>query len=125
MAQVRSFRTFVELDERNLTANSVRARLDAVLDDGTYSTLLDDRGWAGGHIEDWTIAQIELTARTVVGPDEAMVSRGETAEQMAEGYRQGLQDTLSRAGFDVANLNFDALPNVVELGPRLLARLDS
>jgi hypothetical protein len=123
VAQVRRLKTFVEVDEGNRTPNSVRARLDAVLDDGTRVTLLDDRGWAGGRIEDWSIAEIEQTARTVVGPDEPLLSRGETAAQMSDRHQQALRRTLSEAGFDVVEFEFDALPHDVVFGARLSRRL--
>jgi hypothetical protein len=126
VTHVRSLRTFVELDERNATANSVRARLDAVLDDGALVTLLNDRGWSGGRrMEDCTVAEIEHTARTVVGPDEPLASRGETAVEMTERHREALQRTLSEAGVDGAELDFDALPHDVDLGPRLSEHLST
>ena len=123
MSRVRSLKTFVELDERNPTPNSVRARLDAVLDDGTLVTLLDDRGWGGGRVEEWTITEIEHTARTVVGPDEPLTSRGETAEMMTQTHRKALQRTLSEAGVEAKEFDFYALPHEVKPGLRLSDRL--
>lgn len=123
MSPVRNLRTFAELDDRDPRGISIRARLDAVLVDGSCVTLLDDRGWSGGRIEDSTVAEVELTARTVVGPDEPLASRAETAAQMAKGHRQALERKLLDAGVTITDLDLDTLPNHVELGPRLRKRL--
>jgi hypothetical protein len=116
--------TFVELNERE-PGRSVRARLDAVLVDGRHVVLLDDRGWGGGRIEDWSVQQIELTARTVVGPDEPLASRGQTAAQMAHDHWQALERKLAAVGVDTSGLDLGALPHDVELGPGLRERLDT
>ena len=124
MGSVASLSTFVELNERE-PGRSVRARLDAVLIDGSHVVLLDDRGWGGGRIEDWTVQQVEFTAWTVVGPDEPLASRGETAAQMAHNHWQALELKLAAAGVDTSRLDLDALPHDVELGPGLRERLNS
>ncbi|MEU5218170.1 hypothetical protein AB0G79_18485 [Streptomyces sp. NPDC020807] len=70
--------THVELDEVATTPSqlSVSARLEAELSDGRPLVLLDDRGWSesvlgDGDLRDLLdVADIEDTARTVVGPDE-------------------------------------------------------
>jgi hypothetical protein len=76
---------------------AVTARLDAVLADGRRVVLLDDRGWSGsGGWAHETAAEIERTARFVVGPDEPF-----------EGHSQALRhdvelsdDVLARIGRD-------------------------
>ena len=129
MATVTRLRTFVDVDEagsneRNLSAS---ARHEAVLDDGRRVLLLDDRGWgASGPPGIWTattVADVEATARMVVGPDEPFGDR--TAADLAADHRAHLADILRRAGITVDADQLAGLPHDVVLSDRLRTRLDA
>src|SRR5436305_979332 len=111
---------------------SVRARHEAVLDDGRRVVLLDDRGWSAelrgpgsNEIADiWTTAaeqEIVETARQVVGPDEPFGDH--TYASMAAGHWSTLADTLRRHGVMVDPVVLAQLPHDVEISDRLRGRL--
>ncbi|GMA24560.1 hypothetical protein GCM10025864_23190 [Luteimicrobium album] len=104
---------------------SVSARLDAVLDDGRHVVLLDDRGWSTsgppGTSDRLTVAELEATARVVVGPDEPMPGR--TRKEEAELHWSALADVLARAGIAATGAGLARLPHDVVLDERLLARV--
>jgi hypothetical protein len=123
--------THVELVDAGDDWLSVSARLEAALDDGRRVRLLDDRGWtesirgAGpGGPDIWAVASmadIEETARTVVGPDEP--AEGMTREEMARGHWAHLAGLLRAHGAAADEAELSRLPHEVVLGRRLLARL--
>ena len=90
--------TFVDAndDVPNDRLISVSARQEAELDDGRRVLLLDDRGWSeSGPAHIWattSVADMEFTARTVVGPDEPF--GGHTYRSMAAGHWVTLAATL-------------------------------
>ncbi|BCJ33722.1 hypothetical protein Athai_12250 [Actinocatenispora thailandica] len=127
MTEVVRLRTVVDVDaagssHRNLSAT---ARHEAVLDDGRRVLLLDDRGWgASGPPGIWaatSVADIEDTARMVVGPDEP--SAGHTATDMAADHWAHLAALLHRSGVTVDADRLARLPHDVVLSDRLRARL--
>jgi hypothetical protein len=133
MTRVLRLETTVTLRDAPADARSyaVDARLDAVLDDGRHVVLLDDRGWSvGGPAWVWdrlTVAELEETARVVVGPDEPI--HGKTYEEAAAQYWSLLAWSLDHTGIlDHAGVPTDptalaGLPHDVVLDERLLARV--
>ena len=127
MVRVARLETTVRLvdapaDERS---SAVHARLDAVLDDGRRVVLLDDRGWSSSGPLDvgdrLTVAELEGTARVVVGPDEPI--HGETHEQAATQHWALLAWILDHAGVPADAGELAGLPHDVVLDERLLARV--
>lgn len=127
MVSVTRLVTFVDVtserfDPRQL---SVSARHEAVLADGRWVVLLDDRGWSGSGPPDvWATTSMEemvFTARMVVGPDEP--PDGTTQEEEAAGHWAHLADILRRQGVAVDASELSQLPHDVVLSDRLLARL--
>jgi len=119
--------TYVDLDEagsdhRHLAAT---ARHEAVLSDDRRVPLLHDRGWgASGPPGIWahtSVADVEATARTVVGPDEP--DEGRTARDMADGHWAHLAEILRRHGVAADGPRLARLPHDVVLSDRLRARL--
>jgi hypothetical protein len=110
---------------------SLSARLEAALDDGRRVTLLDDRGWTESLVEAgadrpdiWahtSAAEIEATARTVVGPDEP--AGGISREEMERRHWEHLAGVLRARGARADAAALARLPHEVVLGPRLRARL--
>ena len=130
MAVVARLVTHVELRDADARSMSVSARLEAVLQDGRRVTLLDDRGWTesirggGGGPGIWadmSIAEIEATARTVVGPDEPF--DGRTQPDMERDHWAYLTEILRAHGVRVVGDRLRELPHEVMLGGRLLALL--
>jgi hypothetical protein len=109
---------------------SVSARHEAVLSDGGR-VFVSDRGWtswlhgAGSETTDiWpvaTVADIEATARMVVGPDEP--AEGCPREVAEAGHWAWITDVLHRGGVDIDSSTLRHLPHEVRLSERLLARL--
>jgi hypothetical protein len=146
MASVLRLVTAVDLcDDHGSSAPtlSFSARLDAVLDDGRRIVLLDDRGWTSQVCVAWdhepspeereraarlgpwfgqTVEEIEETARQVVGPDEAFGDL--TQEDMAAAHWEALAGTLRAQGVEAEAAGLRALPHDVELGERVLARIE-
>ena len=130
MSLVRRLVTHVELRDAGARSMSVSARLEAVLEDGRRVTLLDDRGWTeslgGGEggpgiWAHMSVAEIEETARTVVGPDEPFA--GHTQEHMERTHWDHLAGVLQAHGVGVDGHRLRQLPHEVVLDGRLLARL--
>lgn len=68
--------TLDDPDEQDPNGYWVSVCHDAVLSDGRQVVLLDDRGWSTSRpIDERTIDEVELTARTVVGPDQPPAGR--------------------------------------------------
>ncbi|ROO87167.1 hypothetical protein EDD29_4760 [Actinocorallia herbida] len=125
MSAVTRLVTHVELDESATDARrlSVDARLEAVLEDGRSLVLLDDRGWSSSGppeaLSQIPVEDIELDARTVVGPDEPY--DGTTYAQMAADHWNHLARVLQRQGVPVEGRELERLPHDVVLGERLRA----
>jgi hypothetical protein len=121
---------------------SLSARHEAVLVDGRRYLLLGDRGWSSElkcvrmedvpdelplreHVSDiWATTseeEIQATARTVVGPDEA--SEGRSQENMDSDHWAFLSEALRQHGVIVDAGKLRELPHDVVLSDRLLARL--
>jgi hypothetical protein len=119
---------------------SLSARHEAVLADGRHVLLLNDRGWASSlgvasgnpgvsgdrterlDIWAWTsIADVEETARVVVGPDEPF--DGHSHEDMARDHWAALAGIMRGGGVAVDARELRRLPHEVVLTDRLLARL--
>ncbi|MFC4241841.1 hypothetical protein ACFOYW_00530 [Gryllotalpicola reticulitermitis] len=116
--------TFAELDPRWTPAHvSVAARLELELDDGRRVLLLDDRGWSSSlPAAGWAgvpIAEIEATARMVVGPDAAY--DGWTAEQIADGHWATIARLAASRGAAITGDELRGLRHDVVIGPRLRA----
>ena len=104
---------------------SVSAVHLAVLHGGRRLTLLDDRGWAvSGPPDIWhrtSAAEIEATARMVVGPDEPF--SGHSLADMEADHWVDLAGALRRQGVSISAEELCRLPHGVELTERLHARL--
>lgn len=101
---------------------SVRALHEAVLADGRRIVLLDDRGWSSSGA--WTtvsVAEVEETARTVVGPDEP--AEGSTREEMEADHWAYLARRLRGHGLSADPGELRRLPHDVVLGEELRARI--
>lgn len=71
MSTVERLVTVIDIDDRDPGARSIRARHEAALADGRRFVLLDDRGWSSSAgVHGRTTADVEGTAKMVVGPDE-------------------------------------------------------
>jgi hypothetical protein len=122
MSAVRRLVTLIDLDDRDSRGRSVRARHEAELADGRRFLLLDDRGWSSSApVDNFTTAEIEGTAKTVVGPDEPWGDQ--THEAAEEAHWDSLQHKLEDAGVDVEDAELRTLPHDVELSERLGKRL--
>ncbi|MGC5167415.1 hypothetical protein [Luteimicrobium sp. DT211] len=132
MARAERLETTVRLVHAPADGRSyaVSAHLDAVLDEGRRVVLLDDRGWsttAFGPVDPpglWgreTAAELEETARVVVGPDEP--APGRTREEEDALHWAALAARLGGEGVVVDGAGLARLPHDVVLDERLLARL--
>ena len=147
MTAVARLLTFVDIrdeddDGPDARRMSVSARHEAVLVDGRHVVLLADRGWSGelrvvggdvrsrqggGPVEApgiWaseTAAEIERTARVVVGPDEPF--QGRTQAEIDASHWDSLARVLQQEGIEVRAAELRALPHDVELSDRVLARV--
>jgi hypothetical protein len=140
VARIARLVTFVDIREAHLSQLSFSARHDALLADGRWIVLLDDRGWTQSRIRSFSTdgsrmpeapsspwdrvrrEDIEETARMVVGPDSAY--GGYTQAEMDEGHWSFLSAALEEHGVVVDAANLRALPHEVELSDRLVARLE-
>jgi len=98
--------------------SSVDALLELETDDGRRVTLLDDRGWgstAPPEVAWASRADVEGTARTVVGPDEP--PDGVTPAQEAAAHREHLVAVAAAAGVVVTADELAVLPHDVVLHP--------
>lgn len=147
MPRVARLVTFVDIadaDDDGPAARrmSVSARHEAVLEDGRRIVLLDDRGWSEqlfvvgsdersqeerGRVElpgVWaseTVADLERTARDVVGPDEPFAGR--TREEMDASHWDSLGRVLRRQGVEIEAAELRGLAHDVELSDRVRARI--
>ena len=97
MADVTRLLTFVYIDDRDARGLSVSALHQAVLDDGRRVVLLDDRGGTSSKgAAAAPVADIEETARVVVGPDEPFGDRSRTDMEVL--HWEGLVQTLREEG---------------------------
>lgn len=115
MSAVARLETLVELDDADVRLMSVSARHEAVLEDGRRVVLLDNRGWSGGPGID--AAEVEETARSVVGPDEPF--DGQSQEYMESTHWDYLAEILRRQGVVVAGPELRLLRHDVVMGERL------
>jgi hypothetical protein len=127
--------TYVEVDDdgRGGRQVSVSARHEAELVDGRRLLLLDDRGWSSLPLvaasetpteapdiwEMTSVADIEATARAVVGPDEPF--DGSSREDAEAGHWAYLAGVLRQQGVVVDAGELSRLPHDVVLSERLLA----
>ena len=117
--------TYALLVEHTAERYSVDLRHVARLDDGREVPLLDDRGFSGtgsgGRVDPsksvGTREQIELNARTCVGPDEPVGQ--ETWEQMLSSHYAFLAKRLRAAGVRTTVEALSGLPHDVVLDERL------
>ena len=131
MGPVARLVTHVELRDDGRRAMSVSARLEAVLEDGHRVTLLDDRGWTEsigggdpggpGIWAGMSVAEIEETARAVVGPDEPFGDH--TQADMERDHWAHLAGVLQAGGVAVDGDRLRSLPHEVVLDRRLLRRI--
>ena len=139
MAGVTALLTLVDIDDSDddgpdARRMSVRARHEAVLEDGRRVVLLDDRGWTGAISAAWTddaslpgiwavetVEELERTARVVVGPDEP--GPGGTQAEMEAGHWETLAGILRAQGVEVEAAELRELPHDVELSTRLRDRV--
>jgi hypothetical protein len=140
VAGVTALLTLVDIDDSDddgpdARRMSVRARHEAVLEDGRRVVLLDDRGWTGAISAAWTdddaalpsiwavetVEELERTARVVVGPDEP--GPGGTQAEMEAGHWETLAGILRAQGVDVDAAELPELPHDVELSTRLRERV--
>ncbi|NUP20884.1 MAG: hypothetical protein HOZ81_33380 [Streptomyces sp.] len=116
--------TFVDIDDQAADTISVSARHEVELVDGTRVLLLDDRGW--GSSQGWagtSVADMQETARAVVGPDEPFGGRSQ--EDMEAEHWASLQQIVQRQGFIVDAASLRRLPHDVVLSRQVLARIGS
>ncbi|MFG6201106.1 hypothetical protein [Nonomuraea sp. JJY05] len=122
MTAVTRLVTFVDVDDQAADTVSVSARHEAELVDGTRVLLLNDRGW--GSSQGWaatSVADVQETTRTVVGPDEP--SSGRSREDMEADHWAALQQIAQRQGVIVDAAVLRRLPHDVVLSQQVLARI--
>jgi hypothetical protein len=112
---------------------SLSARHEAVLSDGRRVVLLENRGWherlglapARREADLWlskTAGDLEKTARSVVGPDEAF--EGRSRADVEAGHWRFLADLLLGHGVEVDPRELRALPHDVELSDEVRLRVE-
>jgi hypothetical protein len=122
MSNVERLVTVIDLDDRDTRDHSIRARHEAALGDGRRFVLLDDRGWSSSAgVDGCTRADVEGTARMVVGPDEPWGDQ--TREQAEEAHWTYLEQKLQNAGISVQEGKLETLSHDVEMSDRLRSRL--
>jgi hypothetical protein len=147
MAGVTRLLTAVDIDDADddgpkARRMSVKARHEALLEDGGRVVLLDDRGWSeqlgavwtddASPPQDWretlpsvwtfaTVEGLERIARDVVGPDAPL--DGLTRAEMEASHWEALATILREQGVDVDAAELKELPHDVEISARLRARL--
>lgn len=101
---------------------SVSVSLSVELDDGRSVVVLDDRGWnSNQRWADATSAEIEQTARDVVGPDEPYGEQ--TMEEAIAAYWEYLRKILAAHGVEMNSGVLRTAPHEVVLSESVLTRL--
>jgi hypothetical protein len=114
--------TYASLEDQSPSSYSVALRHVARLPDGREVVLLDDRGFGGGTTSPevvWTREQVELDARTCVGPDEP-VGR-QTRDEVDRWHREVIAQRLQAAGVAISADEVSRLEHAVVLDERLTA----
>ncbi|MHA7178179.1 hypothetical protein ACX80D_16165 [Arthrobacter sp. Sr24] len=96
----------------------------AELDNGQSLLLLDDRGWNSN--QPWTAsdaAEIQETARTVVGPDEPYGDQ--TIDDAVAAYWDYIRRILAEEGIKTSSANLMTIKHDVVLSDSVLGRLNS
>jgi hypothetical protein len=115
--------TYVDVAPGPRNEVSATARHELELADGRRILLLDDRGW--GSTAAWTdssVADLERTSRTVVGPDEPFDEL--TAQDMERLHWQALSRVAQEQGVSVDGKLLQELPHIVVLSERVLALVE-
>lgn len=109
-------------DSREMSFSALH---QAVLNDGTRVTLLDDRGWSiqgpPGMWQRTSAEEIAADARAVVGPDEPFGSHSRA--DMESAHWSHLASILREKGVQLDSEELSRLPHKVELSERVRARL--
>jgi hypothetical protein len=116
--------TYASLRELTSSRYSVDLRHFARLDDGREILLLDDRGFSGAsRSAGITLSrqQVELDARTCVGPDEPVGEQ--TWEQVEARHWEFIAERLGAAGVTISADEVGLLEHDVVLDERLRAAL--
>ncbi|WP_449372865.1 hypothetical protein [Arthrobacter psychrolactophilus] len=101
---------------------SVSVSLFAELDDGRSVLVLDDRGWSSSQPwADATSAEMQQTARDVVGPDEPYGDG--TMEEAIAAYWEYLRKILAAQGVETNAGVLRSAPHDVVLSESVLTRL--
>lgn len=112
------------VDAHHGEAVSLSVRFEAELDDGRRVLVLDDRGWSSsGTWSQVSSAEIEETARVVVGPDEPR--DGETWQEAEAGHLAYIREILVGQGVEIGVAELRSLPHDVVLSTRLLDRIEA
>jgi hypothetical protein len=111
--------TYVSVAPGSSNQVSAKARHELELADGRRILLLDDRGWGStGAWADSSAADLERTARTVVGPDEPFDDL--TAQDVERLHWQALSQVAQEQGVRVHAEDLLRLPHVVVLSEAIL-----
>lgn len=122
MSTVTRLLTSADVEDGAGAGVSVSARHELELADGRRVLLLDDRGWgSSGGWDAVSVAEVDQTARMVVGPDEPFGGRSREEETVA--HWEALARTARSQGVAVDAAVLRQLPHDVALSPQLLARL--
>lgn len=101
---------------------SVSVSLSVELEDGRSIVVLDDRGWNSNlRWADATSAEIQQTARDVVGPDEPYGDQ--TREEATAAYWEYLRKILAAQGVETNAGVLRSAPHDVVLSESVLRRL--
>lgn len=117
--------SYVDTDQlRSVEQVSLSVRFEAELDDGTRLLVLDDRGWSSsGTWSQESSAEIEETARVVVGPDEPR--DGETWQEAETSHLAYIREILVEQGAEIDVADLRSLPHDVVLSTRVLNRIET
>lgn len=124
MATLSRFVSVVEANESSHSPGlSVSVSLFAELEDGRPILVLDDRGWhSNQRWADATSAEIERTARDVVGPDEPYGEQ--TMEEAIAAYWEYLRKILAAQGVEMNSGVLRTAPHDVVLSESVVTRLN-
>ncbi|PYI38480.1 hypothetical protein CVS30_10170 [Arthrobacter psychrolactophilus] len=124
MVTLSRFVSIVEANESSHSPSlSVSVSLFAELKDGRLILVLDDRGWNSN--QRWaeaTSAEIEQTARDVVGPDEPYGEQ--TMEEAIAAHWEYLRKILAAQGVDTDSGVLKTAPHDVVLSESVVTRLN-